>query len=629
MSLPAIMVGSHGSTTSELELIDTKTISLSNSSLCYAQSVLIPIRLSSMTIGDTDNLMKINVAWKASGVTKFLSSFYFAYDDVSEKIKVTAISWEYIGTATPDTQYFYIDPSVPYAMIQSHLVGDTSDNSVEIQSGLTIWKGFVATDASHVSDIYTGTLNELDITCTIYGTNDYYNGITLGTPLLSKKTTASSVVLLGDAATFYDYPMVLPEDWSYLDLTISDLYNHISYLGELDLLPNDPSNAEYMTTVYNDLITVKQDIDDINTEVFGDDDDDPEEESDCRLLCKIKRLFKIKFWQVAVDNISNFYGTDPDRGTSTITENIMNGLYRSFFRHAGPTVNNMLEIQNKPSNPPPEAGFFPSDNIADPDTTLASEPYDQWSFLLSDFPTSSGYTYYWEAEARWWARMILWEFLGPSRMMAVTKIPLQGIPIPFPFGFRLRPVDTSNKKVYLPPAAIAQKSGKLYKYSPNSTVGVFFNLLAEAGDMASTFGGLTVGDNPKAAYDYYVSQFGGYPDIYWCSWTFLLDVTVFTNTTYCSNTDGKYYLIHPGLGTDVLTFFFIALGLRYGLPHIAKMFSGQIKRMMTKKRHNAVIDGQDRIYETAQNIQSMIVNKLLNIESTLLKLVDSIKYKRL
>lgn len=99
---------SHGdiTTVSEYLIIDDENVSVPCTAGYYKdQAITIPINLSGLMNGDTDDLIGIAIYWYSGSTLLFGSNFWFSCDLANNRYKIRFRATEYDGTPTNNEDY--------------------------------------------------------------------------------------------------------------------------------------------------------------------------------------------------------------------------------------------------------------------------------------------------------------------------------------------------------------------------------------------------------------------------------------------------------------------------------------------------------------------------------------------
>lgn len=186
--------------------------------------------------------------------------------------------------------------------------------------------------------------------------------------------------------------------------------------------------------------------------------------------------------------------------------------------------------------------------------------------------------------------------------------PINGWNFAFPFT-------VTKALAYDLPTEVASVYSPFYTYDPKMFASIIYAGVFVGMHVMRTLGGLKM-DDPRGTIEYMETQMAG---IYEPKAHYImtgLNIVLFQNETYCSNTDGKYYLFHPGLGTDIVTAILLVLAGKYGFGKIVKFLGQQYKRIINKRKHQAIIGGQDEIIDLVDGALETMYHRITELVET-------------
>jgi hypothetical protein len=352
MSIPlnsGICFSSHGDVNTITEdLFDEDFTAFQKSDGTYRnRSVIIPIILKGCFVDDTENLFNFNIYWRNGTTDYFRSHFVISCDKTNNAYKIVTKSREYNGQpGTDGDATFTINKENAVVFLQSHLASE-SDTSFTLST--FVHQGFNARNfsgAASCSNTSYSQVNNVLIRIVSYCINDEPAIISIARPFLFDRFDGT-ITNFGYPRNFYTRSTggvsIAPENHSAEWIIDADKGNVIPSDWHDSLIVD---GINIIDTVVDDIVvdisSVQDVVDDIDG-YMGDDDAEPESEDDCKLLCKMRRMFKIKFFEVAFDNFKTYYESNPVRGTKAHFDAIADGIWQSISDKYRTTIENIIK----------------------------------------------------------------------------------------------------------------------------------------------------------------------------------------------------------------------------------------------------------------------------------------------
>lgn len=572
------------------------------------------------------------------GETSFGFLTYFFDDSTRVAIAAFYIEWDETNTEFDCTLNVYDDINDTYG---SSSVNFSVDKDVAVLFVRNMCRGDGYTGATSISTTVSpvpsfdlsGAYSYVNVTghrvIDLYYMKVYAYALTTGGEVIIGQPIVDEMYEdANDQNVYYDDPYPIdPESVKIKDRATRDTaqdstkdWTYPFIIGELP--PRSLYDHQNSNDIYNidgNVLTTGIDVSDI-LDIVNDIDDsmgasgDTADPIGTSIWARIKALFTFNGWKHIIEKQLEALAAGSIRGSISQWSTVFRIVYDTVLSLIGPSLNSTIRLMLGMT---PKVG---SPNFA---TTYGWTPCTGSDLtthpLYSIAERYSAYDVYYESRLNWISRQLIeWRFPPMGWMIKGPS---------FPWLISRLYKDDRNQVLAFPPQHHRASYTPLVKVDIGDVVSKIVFAGAITAEASRSLGGLTPGYDPRGLESYIENQLDM---VYNDSELVILDgldFTVFTNENWCVHDGGVYKFHH--LLMDIATPVVAFLGLKYGVSRVIKAVSGIRKALINKRKHAAVIRGQ----EDLQVIQEEVINRnrvaLKNLQDQIDSIKRTIAFKRL